>query len=160
MSKAKNITIFLLIPLAVILLLYLNARIMSQQYGSDQVDWDQYKAELSTDFRNLSFKAGDNRELLIQIENEGTMTWISEGESPIFLSYRIKNDPEGDYIREGDRFYFLEAVRPGEQTELAVKIEAPLNPGQYFAVIDLVHEGVAWFEDRGSEPLVIELEVN
>ena len=45
---------------------------------------------------------------------------------------------------------------------MRIKIEykAPHRPGTYRLKLDLVDQQIAWFEQRGSEPLSIEFEVS
>jgi len=50
-------------------------------------------------------------------------------------------------------------VAPGESVDLDGAVRAPLAPGRYRLKLDLVLEHVCWFEQRGSEPLELPLEV-
>lgn len=47
----------------------------------------------------------------------------------------------------------LQDVMPGETAEITCLAKAPATPGDYGLKVDLVQEGVAWFEDMGSTPL-------
>lgn len=42
---------------------------------------------------------------------------------------------------------------PGEEVKLKLTVTAPTAPGDYVLGIDMVHEGVAWFYQRGSRTL-------
>ncbi len=62
---------------------------------------------------------------------------------------------------EGRRCYFEPPLGPGEVRELRLSVLAPsLTSGRWMAKLDLVMEGLTWFEDLGFEPLCLELEVD
>ena len=52
------------------------------------------------------------------------------------------------------------ALRPGERSTVTLDVHAPSRPGSYICEIDLVHEGLWWFADQGSQPLRIPLRVS
>jgi hypothetical protein len=46
-------------------------------------------------------------------------------------------------------------IVPGERATVAVHIQAPMEPGEYVAQLDVVQEYVAWFGGKGLAcPLV------
>src|SRR5947209_5911761 len=51
------------------------------------------------------------------------------------------------------------AVAPGETVKLKIEYTAPRRPGAYTLKIDLVDQHVCWFEQQGSEPLLISFNV-
>jgi hypothetical protein len=50
-------------------------------------------------------------------------------------------------------------IAPGESVEMTAPVAAPLERGRYRLKLDLVKEHVCWFEQRGSAPLELVLEV-
>lgn len=50
-------------------------------------------------------------------------------------------------------------VDPGGTLEFDCAIGLPNHTGRYRLVLDLVDEGIQWFADAGSRPLVVELDV-
>ena len=53
--------------------------------------------------------------------------------------------------RDYERAWLPSAVQPGAATELPVKLTAPDKPGRYALKLDLVCEGIDWFEACGSQ---------
>ncbi|HEV3060899.1 MAG TPA: class I SAM-dependent methyltransferase [Vicinamibacterales bacterium] len=53
--------------------------------------------------------------------------------------------------RDDGRTRLPETLRAGESSSVALTIRAPSNPGEYQLEVDVAHEGVLWFQDRGSE---------
>jgi hypothetical protein len=50
-------------------------------------------------------------------------------------------------------------VAPGEEVELALELRAPQPPGRYRLAVDLVEEFRFWFEEVGSSPLGLDVDV-
>jgi SAM-dependent methyltransferase len=53
--------------------------------------------------------------------------------------------------RDDGRTRLPATLRAGEASSLTLTISAPSNPGEYQLEVDVAHEGVLWFHDRGSE---------
>ena len=51
------------------------------------------------------------------------------------------------------------SIAPGELVRLKMEIEAPLLSGDYSLKVDLVNQHVCWFEDVGSQPLLLNFKV-
>jgi len=53
--------------------------------------------------------------------------------------------------RDDGRTRLPATLRAGETCRVALTIGAPSTPGDYQLEVDVAHEGVLWFHDRGSE---------
>lgn len=159
MSKVRSLLIYLLIPPAIIILSVLNVRVVSESYLGQELGLAQYNAIISSELSEIMAEVGQELEFVVTVRNEGTMTWISDAEKGIFLSYHIYEKAGDEYIHEGERTNLPSALRPGEETGLLLSLNAPSEPGEYRLVIDMVHEQVTWFEMAGSNPYEIELTV-
>ncbi len=125
----------------------------------------------------LSFESPDSvphRQMLklkATVRNSGDAPWMSWG---TFLASDPLNQGEGGYVNLGvklmrpdgtcenpdlSRGALLQDVMPGETAEITCLAKAPAVPGEYGLKVDLVQEGVAWFEDMGSTPLHRKLSV-
>jgi hypothetical protein len=49
-------------------------------------------------------------------------------------------------------------MRPGGKETVLLDVELPNTPGSYELFVDVVEEGVCWFSERGSPPLVCEIQ--
>ena len=60
--------------------------------------------------------------------------------------------PRGELMvaQDDGRAPLLQIVPPGLAWPVLVTMHAPAVPGRYVGEIDLVHEGVTWFADKGS----------
>ena len=51
------------------------------------------------------------------------------------------------------------ALAPNESSAVVIERACPSAPGSYTLKIDLVDQHVCWFEERGSQPLSLPMEV-
>ena len=101
-------------------------------------------------------------EVPITIRNAGDTLWLS-GQTVragvVMPGVRVL-DERGKIISELHGHPMLpRAVPPGQAVSLDIQFAAPAKPGTYSVKIDLVDQHVCWFEERGSQPLVLNLEV-
>ena len=99
----------------------------------------------------------------ISIENSGDTLWLTSATPRagiVMPAIRVFDDA-GLLVTEFHGEPLLpHAVAPGERVRLKIEYQAPQRTGKYRLKIDLVDQQVAWFEQRGSEPLSIEFEVH
>jgi hypothetical protein len=65
---------------------------------------------------------------------------------------RVVNDLDGRTALAAD-------LPPGGETELTLPVGAPKEPGDYVLEIDMIHEGVTFFHEKGSETLRLNVKV-
>lgn len=88
----------------------------------------------------------------IAVRNTGYRRWSSEGDSPVFVSYRWLSRAGVPIDLEGRRSPLPHALDPGAACRVPIVIETPAIAGRYVLSIDLVHEGVTWFSEAGQLP--------
>ncbi|MGH9906696.1 MAG: methyltransferase domain-containing protein [Pyrinomonadaceae bacterium] len=106
--------------------------------------------------------AGDTLTLSLNIENTGDTLWLT-GETvrtgTVMPAVRVF-DEEGTLVSEFHGEPPLpHAVAPGQTVQVRIEYVTPLRPGNYTVKVDLVDQHVCWFEQTGSQPLVIDLMV-
>jgi SAM-dependent methyltransferase len=106
--------------------------------------------------------AGATIHLTIEIENTGDTLWLVSRAAPkgtVRLGVKILNE-NSEVIDETHGSPPLpRAVAPGERLAVKLNHPAPETPGRYTLKIDLVCQDICWFEQHGSEPLVLTFEV-
>ena len=103
--------------------------------------------------------------IVVNSKNQGDTHWICLGD---FLGSGAMNLGEGGYVSLGVKLFaengeliddnygrgpFSCNVAPGNEAKVTALLRAPKTPGKFRLKLDLVDEGITWFEDRGSEPL-------
>jgi hypothetical protein len=104
-------------------------------------------------------RAGESAPARVSIRNEGSATWRSRGESGVQLSYHWLDDLGNAIVWDGPRVAFARPVAPGEEVEVETVLRAPQPPGRYRLAFDLVEECRFWFEEVGSSPLHLDVDV-
>ena len=104
-------------------------------------------------------RAGVTGAARLRLENAGSAPWRSRGTEGVQVSYHWL-DPLGNAIVwDGRRTPFPHAVEPGATVEVDLAVLAPRPPGTYRLAFDLVEERRFWFEEVGSSPLELPVEV-
>lgn len=117
-----------------------------------------YRAVISSQQQPGIMKPGAKVRLRLRVRNASTGVWPS----------RV---PQGwmHIVTVGDRWLSANGVgvvdeldsrtalphdlKPGDEAELVLTVTAPKTEGEYVLEIDMVHEGVTWFYQRGSPTL-------
>ncbi len=95
----------------------------------------------------------------LRLENAGSAPWRSRGREGVQLSYHWLDPLGNPIVWDGVRAAFPRRVEPGEAVELDVAVVAPRPPGRYRLAFDLVEELRFWFQEVGSTPLDLPVEV-
>jgi len=104
-------------------------------------------------------RAGVATRARLRLENAGTAPWRSRGREGVQLAYHWL-DPLGNAIVwDGSRTAFPSVVAPGEAVALDSNVVAPRPPGSYRLAFDLVEEFRFWFQEVGSAPLDLPVDV-
>ena len=124
-----------------------------------------YRAKLSLENPPATLKAGQKGPVQVTVRNASSLDWLVYGTTNEGNKYRVAVgnrwlDNSGELITDMDGRYGLPAdLKAGEEVTVPLLITVPNKPGDYILELDLVHEGVTWFRDKGSEPLRVNLKV-
>jgi glycosyltransferase involved in cell wall biosynthesis/SAM-dependent methyltransferase len=108
-----------------------------------------------------SVEPGANIGVPLSIKNVGDTVWLS-GQTVragvVMPGVRVF-DENANIVSEVHGPLLARAIAPAQSIEVKVQFDAPCKPGTYTARIDLVDQCVCWFEEMGSEPLVLRFDV-
>jgi SAM-dependent methyltransferase len=113
---------------------------------------EAYQAAIAvTGVTDLELRAGASLTLDVVVANTSPHDWAASECGAIRLGNHWR-DATGDRMlsRDDGRSSLPEVVRAGERCRVALTITAPAYDGEYVCEIDLAHEGVLWFNDKGS----------
>ena len=105
------------------------------------------------------FRAGAEAPVRVSLRNAGTAAWRSRRDGGVQLSYHWLDDRGNPIVWDGPRVTFDRVVAPGEEVEVDLRVRAPQPPGRYRLAFDLVEEFRFWFEEVGSSPLALAVEI-
>lgn len=100
--------------------------------------------------------------IAVRVHNAGNAVWSSGGMTPVCLGYHVGlGTPNQADISTADlpRTDLPRTIPPGASVACAVDVMAPAAPGDYVLRIDLVHERVSWFRDRGFGTALVPVRV-
>jgi len=112
--------------------------------------------------------AGSEVQLPVGVTNESEATWDRQGAVGVNLGSRWRQgfapaegedeEPGPQVGPEGPRT-LLPRMDPGAFETIMLTVRVPDEPGNYTLETDLVYEQVAWFAQRGGEPLRLPVRV-
>jgi hypothetical protein len=126
--------------------------------------YSDYRAEITTTDAPASMRAGERKTLRFRIRNLGRSTWPAHGDSrgmyQVNMGDRWLDAAGGRIVNDLDgRSSLHEDLGPGEEVELPLDVTAPRAPGEYVLEIDMIHEGVTFFGEKGSRTLRMRVRV-
>jgi hypothetical protein len=97
-------------------------------------------------------------EFEVAVTNTGDTIWLvsrapSKGRVRLGLKVLNERNEIVDEVHGAPRLQ--RAMGPGETCLLRISCEAPCDVGDYKIKIDLVNQDICWFEQHGSQPLVL-----
>lgn len=99
----------------------------------------------------------------VQVTNKGSGVWTAGGGNSGFgwvrLGYQFVSEDGGFYPPEPIRVPLPGDLAPEESTMLSFMLHLPESPGIYQLKVDLVLEGMTWFANMGTAPLIVPLSV-
>ena len=82
----------------------------------------------------------------VMLVNSGSFAWTP---GTINVAYHLANAGGATVVWDGARTALAAPVAANALATVQVAVKAPTTPGTYTIRLDLVHEGVAWFSDKG-----------
>jgi O-antigen ligase len=109
---------------------------------------------------HVALPAGSRGVIPVTVTNIGLLGWRATGPYSVELSYHIA-DAGGDRLVkfEGERTSLPHDVTAGSDLSILASVAAPIQPGQYTIVWDIVENDVTWFISRGVAPARTHLDV-
>ncbi len=119
-----------------------------------------YRAQIESLDAPIRIAAGTAAELRVRVTNTSrqTIAFRSERQRGVHLGAHLRPPGGADPTELRAGFVDLE-LEPGAATELTLPLPPLAEPGRYGIEIDLVDEGVKWFQALGSQPLTLPIEV-
>ncbi len=108
--------------------------------------------------------AAAGRGLRVAVVNTGAAAWRARGEAgtgrgAVRLGSHLLRADETEVAWDFAFAALPHDMAPGERAELTLAIELPAQPGDYVVELDLVLEGIGWFEESGGSTLRLPLAV-
>jgi uncharacterized membrane protein (UPF0136 family) len=123
-----------------------------------------YRAEIDARDAPAHMRAGERAQLRFRVRNAGGFNWPARGDGAgmyqVNLGDRWLDPRDGRVVNDLDGRTTLAAdLPPGGEVELMLPVTAPAAPGDYVLEIDMIHEAVTFFREKGSTPLRLKVKV-
>ena len=140
----------------------------AQQKQAGPLPDSGFKAQITAPDPPERLRTGQVAIINIKVKNTSDVIWYQRGG---MTSDRSDNK---FYIAAGNRWLDKDGkltseteghngipkdLKPGEETEMALQITAPKQPGDWTMQLDMVQEGVNWFSERGSPVTNVKVQV-
>jgi hypothetical protein len=107
-----------------------------------------------------SAAAASDVAVLLRVQNTSGYTWSQPAFGPMAVGNHWLDAAGQRMLQQDDaRAPLLQVVEPDQSWIVLITVHAPGEPGKYLAELDLVHEGITWFEHKGSQTLRFPVEV-
>jgi len=104
--------------------------------------------------------AGAAQWATVELENAGSATWRTRGESDgLFLAYHWLDERGNPIVWDGTRTPLERPVEPGETLRQRMLVRGPIPPGRYRLAIDMLEEHRFWLAELGNAPHEEEVDV-
>lgn len=108
-----------------------------------------YQVEIAGPPAAVECACGTAADIDVVVANRGMAAWISDSQIPVFASYHLTRD--GQLLAfDNVRTHLPGYVAPGTRVTVPLRVDVPAEPGTYVLEVDLVHEAITWFADRGG----------
>jgi SAM-dependent methyltransferase len=96
----------------------------------------------------------------IFVKNVSPEDWVQKEAAPLRAgNHWLSGEGTTMLIQDDGRAALPRVIKSGEECLVYLKLTTPPQPGDYLCEIDLVHESVAWFKDKGGSSLRFPLRV-
>ena len=119
-----------------------------------------HAAVIRSSQKRVSVVAGSPFAIHAEIQNPTDTVWLKKsrhGRGYVRLGAHLIN--AGGHVEEFDfgRADLLRDMTQEQSEKITLNLTAPPNPGDYTVRLDLVNEGICWFESEGSQTLDVPL---
>ena len=98
--------------------------------------------------------------LEVRVRNSSPRDWVRSNAAPVrAANHWLTGDGRTMLVQDDGRADLPAIVKAGEESLVFLTVTAPPEEGDYRCEVDLVHEMVAWFKDRGSPTVQNEIRV-
>lgn len=113
-----------------------------------------YRAEIRCSRPPGTGQAGQQTPVIVSVRNTGSREWPAGGANPVRLGYHWFDSAGAPVSDVADNRVFLPRnLKSGESAELTIPVGMPAQAGSYTLDLDMVHEGITWFANAGSQVL-------
>lgn len=121
-----------------------------------------YRAKVTLPEPPAKLRTGEQQNLKVHIKNISDVPWWQRGgetndrsDNKFYIAAASRwLDKDGKHTENLEGHNGIPRdLKPGDEADMTIHINAPKEPGEYVLEVDMVQEGVNWFSDRGSSTI-------
>ena len=120
---------------------------------------DAYRAAITAPAAEVSAEPGAAVSVPVTVRNASSITWpcrrLASSAHPMKLGNHWRTADGHLLALDDGRALLREDLAPGAAVQLSLTVNLPPDPGRYRLELDLVHDWIAWFADKGSPTVQI-----
>jgi SAM-dependent methyltransferase len=99
--------------------------------------------------------------LRVYVKNASLEDWVQNSDAPIRVgNHWLAGDGKTMLIQDDGRGDLPRVLGPGEESLVYLTIRTPPRDGDYLCEIDLVHESISWFKDKGAPTALLHFKIS
>jgi SAM-dependent methyltransferase len=115
---------------------------------------DAYRVSIVASALPRDLEPGQAVVLHVEVTNTSSFTWSRAVHGPMQVgNHWLDATHRRMLLRDDGRTPLPDDMQPGQRCALQLTITAPTASGDYACEIDIAHEGLTWFQDKGSPTL-------
>jgi hypothetical protein len=134
-----------------------------QPAGGQPLPKEAFQAEITAQNPPTASKVNASFVFPVKVKNLSPTAWPAtgdpEGKGKVDLCYHWINKQGAIVVFDGLRTILPQDLEAGKELTLQARVAAPDKPGDYVLELDLVQERLAWFKDKGSKTLKLDVKV-
>jgi SAM-dependent methyltransferase len=127
--------------------------------GRQRLPADSYNAQIDDVDVPARVEVGAPVEVHARVTNASPNVWPAGNDAAIALGCHWAQDGKEAPNNVAGRAFLPHDLAPGEHLAATMQLSAPMVPGEYQLVVDVVQEAVTWFAEQASKPVVHDVDV-
>lgn len=118
-----------------------------------------FNARIECPNEKLCFPANTRALVSVAVENLSPYSWKHNQPFAVALGNHWLRADGSLLARDDARTPLPDALPPQGRIDLILEVNTPATEGKYILELDLVQEGVAWFKEKGSKTISLEVTI-
>jgi SAM-dependent methyltransferase len=126
--------------------------------GPEPMPESAYRASVSARAVPSQMEVDSPLEIPVAIVNVSGSMWSQADVGAIRVGNHWLDAHGGMVVQDDGRATLPAVLNPDDRCRVDLQIRTPADPGKYLLELDVVHEGITWFADRGSRTCRVPIE--
>ena len=103
--------------------------------------------------------AESSMQVALEVANVSAVAWSQADAGALRAGNHWLDAQAAMVVQDDGRAFLPQTMGPNDRCRIDLDVHAPAGPGNYLLELDVVHEGITWFADRGSRAIRVPIDV-